>query len=470
MNHPAAGRTIVRNFFSLSAGELAARLVHFAAFAHLARTLGTSEFGRLGLVLTVLSYLMIPVLQGLDSVGIRDVARDRTLLGRYAGNILTIRLLAAAATCGALAGALRWGGLDAVTRTLIERFSLTLFATAISVKWAFQAAEEGRAVAVAGIVAQLGFAAGAFTVRGPQDLLLIPVYLLAGEMAGSLALAAAFFRRFGPFWPQFRLRLWGVLLRESAPLAASTVLGTVLFNFDVLVLARFQPAEVVGLYTAAYKLVLVFATLLTLFQISLFPTLARAHGQRADLEGITGRVLRYVAAAFVPLSFAGLLLGPRLMEFLFGAEYAAGSTALKILLWSLPWMAFRSVFRIILVSWNLQGLDLSAVLGGAVTNVALDLLLVPRFGITGAAVATLCSEFVILFLSYRYVWRRVQPVYTLKHLLRPVMASGVMMACGWPLGAAPLAVQAAVLGVVYVGALVAMQGVTRQEIAGLFRS
>jgi O-antigen/teichoic acid export membrane protein len=387
-------RQILANFLNLSAGELVARLLSFAAFARLARLLGSSDFGRIGLVMTIVTYLQIPVLQGYDSVGMRDVSRDRSLLRRYAGSILLMRLAAALSTWGVVALAAR-----SEIRPLLLLFSLALFPQALSLKWAFQAVERTRVVAVANIASQVVFAAGAFTVAGPGAVLQVPVWVLAGEAAAALLLGVVFVRRFGWPTPGIDERLF----RESLPLTASSVLGTLLFNFDVLALAWFQPDAAVGLYTAVYKLVLVFATPLTLFQWSILPALARS----ANLRTTAGPALRYLAAVFAPLPFAGLVVAERLLAFLYGPEYTAGAWALRILLASLPWMAFRSLFRIILVSYHLQHLDLRTVLAGALTNVAVDLTLVPRWGVVGAALATLCSELVIFAMSYYYVQGRV---------------------------------------------------------------
>ncbi len=462
-------RQILQNFFNLSAGELIARLVNFAAFAYLARVLGRTEFGRIGFVMTVVSYLLIPVMQGFDSVGIRDVARDHSRLRNYAGTILAIRLVSALATWVALAAVVRLFPAEPPLGSLALRFGLTLFPSALSLKWAFQAVEQTRPVAAAGIVAQLVFAAGAFTIRGPEQLLLIPIYSLAGESAGALLLGAGFVRRFGWFRLVRQWRFWKELLDESAPLAVSTVLGTLLFNFDVLALERFQSDAAVGLYTAVYKLVLLFATLLTLFQLSLFPTLARAYATGQELAPMAARVLRLVAAAFVPIGFAGLLLAKPLLGFLFGAEYVAGAATLRILLWSLPWMALRSVFRIILVSYNLQRLDLRAVSAGAITNIVLDFALAPAFGTVGTAISTLTSEFIICFRSYRSVWGHVEQIVVLRHLIRPTMASLAMLAVGLSLLWAPLAVQIVSAVTVYLAALTFLRGVDWKEIAALCR-
>lgn len=464
-----AGRAILQNFFNLSAGELIARLVSFAAFAHLARVLGSSDFGRIGFVMTVVSYLLIPVLQGFDSVGIRDVARDRARLGRYAGAIVVMRLLCALATWLLLAG---WVALVHPERplgTLLLLFGLGLVPNALSLKWAFQAVEQTRAVAAASIVAQLGFAAGAFTVRGPEQLLLVPVYSVAGEAAGAVVMIALFLGRFGSLRPVFEWILWKDLLRESAPLAISTVLGTLLFNFDVLALERFQSPSAVGLYTAVYKLVLLFATLLTLFQLSLFPTLARAYASRRELQPIAGRVLHFVAAAFVPLVFGGAWLARPLLELLFGPEYGSGALTLGILMCSLPLMALRSVFRIILVSYNLQRFDMRAVLAGTLINIVLDLALAAKLSTVGTAISTLSSEVVILTLSYRYVQSRIEPIGIVRHCLRPIAASLVMLAAGRALASTPLLAQAAAAGTVYFAALLLLRGLDWKEIAALYR-
>jgi len=459
------GRRILANFFNLSAGELVARLVNFAAFAHLARVLGSTTFGRIGFVMTIVTYLAIPVLQGFDSVAIRDAARDRSLLARYAANILAIRLVATLAVWGALAAVVRLAAPEPPLGPLLLGFSLTLFATAASVKWAFQAVENTRPVAVAGIFSQLGFAAGALTIARPDQLLRIPLFLLAGEMAGALVLAFWFSRSFGALVPAFDFTLWKRLFRHSAPLLASTVLGALLFNFDVLALAVFQPAGAVGLYTAVYKLVVVFFTPLTLLQVSMLPTLSRACTLHSGVAATAEPALRYLVAAFAPLPFLGLLISPRLLEFLFGAEYAAGSLALQILLFALPLMAQRSLFRIILVSYNLQHLDLRTVAAGTATNVFLDLLLVPRFSIVGAAVSTLCSEFVILGLSHHFVWRDVEKVFLLGQWVRPLMGVAVTMPVAWSLRAAPLALLLAVSAAVYLAALAFLRVISWKEIA-----
>ncbi|HYM10004.1 MAG TPA: flippase [Bryobacterales bacterium] len=464
-----AGRAILQNFFNLSAGEAIARLVNFAAFAHLARVLGRGEFGWIGFVMTVVTYLLIPVLQGFDSVGIRDVARDRDRLRTYAGGILAIRLLSALLTYAGLFAVVRLVAPAPPMPALVLLFGLTLFPGALSLKWAFQAVEQNRPVAAANVVAQLVFAAGAFTVRGPEQLLLIPLYSLAGESAGAAVLLGTFLARFGWFRLVFERRFWKELFRESTPLAVSSILGTLLFNFDILALARFRGASAVGVYTAVYKLVLLFATLLTLFQLSLFPTLSRAYADGRKLEEIAGRVLHFVAAAFVPLAFAGPLLARPLLVFLFGPEYAAGAATLAILMWSLPFMALRSVFRIILVSYNHQRLDLRAVLAGTITNVGLDLALAPPLGTVGTAISTLSSEVVIFVMSYRYIWRRVEPVSVWRHCVRPAAASLVMFLALWLLAAAPLAARVAAAGIVYLAALVLLRGLHWKEIAALYR-
>jgi len=444
-------RRVLSNFFHLSTGELLARLLAFAAFAHLARVLGSTGFGRLGFVMTVATYLQIPVLQGFDSVGMRDVARDGGLLRRYAGSILVMRLLAAVGTFAAVAVTVH-----SEIRPLLLLFSLTLFPQAVSLKWAFQAVERNRPVAAANIASQLVFAGGAFTIAGPSDLLRAPVAVVAGEAVAALLLGVLFLRQFG--WP-----LPGVsarLFRESLPLAASSVLGTLLFNFDVLALAWFQPASAVGLYTAVYKLVLLFATPLTLFQISMLPTLARSDG---DLGRTAAPVLRYLAVVFLPLPFVGLLVAPQLLTLLYGAEYSGGSAALQILLASLPWMAFRSLFRIILVSYRLQRLDLRTVLAGTLANMAVDLALVPRWGVAGAAVATLSSELAIFGMSYYYTWRRVQALAVAAHCWRPLLAAAAAAGAGMAVTSLPA--RLAAVGVVYLALVFATRAVTWKEIA-----
>src|SRR5579863_6487709 len=73
---PAAEpRRLAINFVFLSFGEIAAKLLTFASFSYLARTLGPWQYGQLEFTLAIMVFFSLPVDLGLGSYGAREIAR-----------------------------------------------------------------------------------------------------------------------------------------------------------------------------------------------------------------------------------------------------------------------------------------------------------------------------------------------------------------------------------------------------------
>ena len=81
-----------RNFLKLSSGDIAARLIHAVGILWLARVLRPQGLGTFELAVAIATYALLAVQQGFDTIGIRDVSRDRSLAVRYARNFFAIRL------------------------------------------------------------------------------------------------------------------------------------------------------------------------------------------------------------------------------------------------------------------------------------------------------------------------------------------------------------------------------------------
>ena len=103
--------------------------------------------------------------------------------------------------------------------------------------------------------------------------------------------------------------------------------------------------------------------------------------------------------------------------------------------------------------------------GSVVTNVLLNLLLVPSWGALGAAVARVCSACVLFLLNLFYVTRFFVPLRILRLLLRPVLATLIMALALWPVRVWPLSVSIGVGIIVYIGTLWLVGGISLNEVA-----
>jgi len=125
------------------------------------------------------------------------------------------------------------------------------------------------------------------------------------------------------------------------------------------------------------------------------------------------------------------ILAPRIIPFLFGDEFLQAVPALKILAWRIVIASVSQPLSFALISLN-QEKKMALIVGGAaVINVVLNFLLIPGFGLSGAAIATITSG-VIIYVGYIIVsLRTFNPGTTLKYVYKPILASLPMSALAY---------------------------------------
>ena len=388
---------MIRRFLILSSGEAITRVLYLLAFVALARGLGKAGFGQFGFALTVISYLILTVQQGFDQIAVRAIARDASLLQRYVRGLLGLRFAIAAVVYLLLAAYLLWRPAAAPESALLLILGLTCFTTAAAPRWAFQVLSP-RQFAFANIFSQLIFCAGALAVVSGKGTNWAAGSYLAGDAfaAAYLLRAARGHCKTSLTWdPPF----WRVLVRQSWPLSLSAVLGIVVYNFDILALGWLANPSDVGLYLACYRCTTVFSPLISVLQLSILPAFASAFPNRQRLKRDVRKVAipSIGAASLVALA---LTLFPReLLHLIYGNDYAEGAAILRLLAWSLPLQALRSIFRQVLLAAHLQSLDTMNMTMAAVASIAIDIAFIPRFGPVACAIATLSSEAVLLISS-----------------------------------------------------------------------
>ncbi len=391
-------------FAALAGGELVARAVGFVVTLYLARTLGVSSYGRIEVALAVFSYLQLLMDGGLDTIAVRTVARDPSARPRFAANLLGIRLVMALLLLAAvtLVTASSWS--TSPVSTLVVRYALAVLPLAASFNWAFQADQHMRAVAARTIVSQLAYAGLVLTlVHGPGDVATVALTFVAGTALGIALLAGWYARRFGRPRIALERRFLAEILPQAWPVAVSGAFRTLSYNFDLLIIGFVFPSLGAGLYAAAYRLLtlplLGYATLGT----ALLPMLARLHGRARQRTAAAHAALVIVSG----LTIAVLVhrFAEPLLVVTAGPAYGRAAPILALLAWSIPLTALSGVFRLLLLATHRQRQDLAVVTTAGLVNVALNLVLIPRLGLAGAAVATIAGEGVVLLLAAAFVVR-----------------------------------------------------------------
>jgi len=474
MKQPSGGeistaRRIFRNFFSLYSAEIVTNLLRFLAVAYLARILGVQAFGEIGFATAVLAYFTLLINLGLDTFGVREVARDPSLVKNYVGNILGIRILGSLLSFALLLAFVSLIPKPPQVKNLILLYGLGIFSFSLSLDWAFLGIEKMQYVALSRILRQISYLGLILLlIAKPEQILTVPLVQFASAMVAVFVLTLVFAGKFGFYRIQFDLVSWKGILRQSLPMGLSFIMIQVYYNFDVVILGFMKSEQEVGWYTAAYKIILLVNAIGLIYYNTIFPIISRYYKTSQEkLQTLLNHTAKLMCTAIVPLGVGGVFAARQILDFVYGKEFLGGILAFQILIWVVAIIWISCIYGNSLLACDRQKQFLVGVSLGAVTNVLANLILIPRLSLVGAAISTILAEGVVFIYMYRRFSEIIRIPFA-RYLPKPLAASLVMgLFMFWvrnQLSLFPL-VFAAIA--VYFSLIFLLRGITWQEIVEL---
>ncbi|MCF7978678.1 MAG: flippase [Chromatiaceae bacterium] len=198
----------------------------------------------------------------------------------------------------------------------------------------------------------------------------------------------------------FSAKLGISLLRDSWPLILSAIAVTVYMKIDQLMLGQMIGDEAVGIYSAAVRISEVWYFIPMAIVASVFPAILEAKKRSetqyyARLQSLYDLMVIISVSVAVPMTF----LATPMIGLLFGASYIDAGPILGIHIWGGVFVSMGLARGKWLLAENLQYMGYWYVAFGMVTNVIGNYLLIPHFGITGAASMTVISQAMVALLA-----------------------------------------------------------------------
>ncbi|MFA5880334.1 MAG: flippase [Candidatus Margulisiibacteriota bacterium] len=421
-------KRIAKNFSWLVIGEVISKGLEFFVTIYIARVLGAAAFGLYSFALAFLAYLLIVTDFGLSLFGVKEISQNRHLAPKITLNIILLRLFLSLVAYGCAFIIVLFVPSSIQLKLIFWLVFLLVFPRAIDPSWIFQGLEKMQYIALLKIAgAILSLSLTVLLVKSSADLIKLPIINFLSLLIVALVLIIFISKVI------FELRLhhlsisiWKNYVSQALPLGVAAVLIQVYCNLDSIMLGFMRDVEAVGVYNAAYKLFFGVVFLLAFWQQVVFPESSRRI--MADREKAKNFLLDYSRISFLfgfPICYLVAFLAPTLINIFFGVAYSGANLALTILVWNfLPLILSGLYGTLILVPLGKTKEILFAAGGGALINIILNLLLIPGFGVSGAAVATLLTEVsvtVIMLLRtfkyFKFEWWSV--------VIKPMIASFV---------------------------------------------
>lgn len=429
---PVTGRVgrvgrVGRAFVALGSGEVAARLIAFAGTLYVARTLGPARYGVIGFALAILLYLQRIADAGFDlGVGVREVAAHRDALRSMVPALLTVRAAIATLLACAVA-ALSLIFLPSPDGKVLAVYCGALVAVGISTSWVHVGMERPRRVATARVVGEcVALGALLIAVHGPGDVTLVPVAQVIGDGLTAVILLTILVQGGIVLRPRIDLRVALPLLRQGWRLMAASLFGLALYNSDLIFLRFFRGSESVGYYAAAYTVVAFCLNVGIAYGLSLLPVLSACRADSSEHRKLFETALAHAFVFLIPAVVGGAVVAPNIVALVLGPTYVPAGDALRLLIWSLVPGILCNLVVIGLLSVGREADVLRAFALTLAVVTVLDIVLISRFGIAGAAVATILGESVRLALTIYAAHRARIGGIVLGRLWRPLVAASAM--------------------------------------------
>jgi len=388
-----------------------------------ARHLGAEQFGALSYAIAFVAIFSTISKLGLDSIVVRDLVIDPGRKDTYLGTAFWLKLGGAFLSIALVALTLQLTSSDHITKIYVLIIACgMIFQSLEVVAFYFQSQVQARYIS-SGKLVQLALSSllKIYLVCVDGDL----KWFVLVSLVDQVSLAAAYFlvyqrRRLGSFFQCHDVTIAKQLLRDSWPLILSGLVVMIYMRIDQIMIKEMMGNKEVGVYSVAVRLSEVWYFIPMVITSSLFPPVINA--KRVSQELYLARLQRLYSfmvwmaiAVAIPTTF----LSSWLVTFLYGEAYEGAGQVLKFQVWASVFVFLGVASSAWLTSENLQRYAFGRTFAGAAVNVVLNLMLIPRYGIMGAVVATIIAQSMAAFVFDMFTERTRGMFYMKVKALNP---------------------------------------------------
>ena len=370
---------------------------------YVVRYLGPERFGLLSYSVSFVWLFSSLASFGLNNILVRELVQSPEQRNNLLGTVFWLKVFGTFVMATAIALALQFFEDEQQTYWMIIIIALGyLFQTTNVIELYFQAQVQSKFIVRAQVAQML------ITSLFKIYLIYIQAELIWFAFALMLdqAVAAALFLivycweiNFFPFFT-FHWKRAKKLMDGALPLIFSGMMVLLYMKIDQVMLKEMLNAKAVGVYAAAVKLCEAWYFIPSAIMASLFPAIIESRKESEEYyENRVQKLYEMMVWGSLLVAIPTSFLADWFIQVLYGAIFQEAAIVLKIYIWTFVFVSLGVASSHWLVAENLEKYALLRSLLGAIINITLNWYMIPIYGITGAAYATLITQ---LFVSYLF--------------------------------------------------------------------
>ena len=400
-------------------------------FPYASRILLPEGIGKVNFANTIVNYFVLIASLGIGGYATREAVKirdNKQALTKFFKEIISINTI-----CCIIAYCLFFIALFFIPKlseyqSLLLICSINILFSILTIDWLYTANEEFKYLTIRSFIVQLLCVVYLFIfVKTKDDVI---YYALFGVLinVGNNLLNFILVNKYVDFKMKIKLDIkkhiksififWGI-----------TVVTSIYSLFDTTMLGFLSTNEEVGYYTASTKLVHMILSMLTAITAVLLPRLTDyAQNKETDIfNELVKKTSNILILLSIPITAGIIILSKPLILLLSGEPYLRSIPSMIIISPIILIISFGSLIGAqVLPALGKENLSFYSYIAGALTNITINTILIPKLGALGAAIGTVCAEFCVTTTQIIFVRKIIFHKEYLITLLKSILASLIM--------------------------------------------
>ncbi len=377
-------------------GKVLSSLFGLLAITQICRYLTVEDFGGYTLAFSFLAFFHPVVDMGLNTIAAREVARDPGKVHSLLSGVICLKIMLAVAGVFLILGLVNMLGYPLTIRHLILVASFSLFNTVLgSFEVILIVSHRLFWLALSQVFSSIVFL---FFIYGVMALGMRTSALIAAQIfSATLSYVIVLLATRGSFRLTMPARPGVVaIFKQSLPQGIASLVTAYYFNIDVIMLSKLMDESAVAYYGSACRLLAFMIFIPHAMMMSLFPLLTRARLQGKKTFSAVFTFSFYLLMLIgIPVAIWATLYAQPIIELVYTSTYQPAVSAFRLLVWAGVGIFASHLAGYTLVVADRQKFGMLISAFALVANVSLNFWLIPTYGINGAAMATVITEFAV---------------------------------------------------------------------------
>lgn len=465
------------------------KVVSFAYFAMLARSLSPEDLGKYYFAISFTSIFGIFIDIGLFNFLTREVAKNndqssdygsgekKVFAQNFLSTVMAIKIPTAVFSALLVAILANVFHYSPVIKFLIYLSSISMVLDSFAIT--FYAVMRGfhnlKFESVGVFLFQIiVFIFGFFSLRAGLGLDWLIVALAIASLFGFTYSALTLYFRFGinikPKWN--KALMWSMIMTSSS-FAVFGILQRMYTYVDQVLLHWLAGEKYVGLYQVPFKIIFALQFLPMAFTASLYPAFSSYYrNNRKQLSVSFSRAINYLLIISMPISAGVIILADDIVR-IFKSEYVEAVVPLQIVIAAVIFIFLNFPIGSLLNACDRQKTNTKNMAIGLIVSVIMNLILIPRFQAVGAGITILATNFLMFVLGMIQVVKIIDYKYRSNVLtfFKILVSVSVMAVAAFILRQhINIFINVVISGFVYMIALFAMRGYSKEDIFSIAQS